>query len=254
MTGPNSCDPVATAGRRKVCRQDQNKRDSDAGRDAVSRSISRIYLFGKRRMKMIRIGLSALALIGCDSVLAQQPVADIGIEVSVEPVGVTPPGTEISITVTLTNLGMDTSSALFVWTRTSNGTELSFPPLQRTGDDTGPCVNASPGQPPPPGVIFFPRQAIRDIPPGEGRTCTFDFRVLETTTLAQISRWTAFPASGSVPLDDPNDANNVADVLLLFAEPPDPVAVPALSARAMIMLGFLLGVVGFAGLWKSSIR
>jgi len=195
-------------------------------------------------MNMMRVGLFALALLGCVSVSAQQPVADIGIEVSVEAAGVTPPGTVINIAITITNFGMDTSSALFVWTRTSNGTGLSFPPLQRTGDDTGPCVNASPGQPPPPGVIFFPRQAIRDIPPGEGRTCTFDFLVLETTTLAQVSRWTAFPAVDSVPLDDPNDANNVADVLLLFAEPPDPVSVPALSAWASIVLILMLGSIG----------
>lgn len=69
-------------------------------------------------MNTIRIGLFALALIGCDSVLGQQPVADIGIEVSVEPVGVTPPGTVINIAITITNFGMDTSSALFNWTRT----------------------------------------------------------------------------------------------------------------------------------------
>jgi len=195
-------------------------------------------------MNMIRIGLSVFALIACVSALAQQPVADIGIEVSVEPVGVTPPGTVINIAITITNFGMDTSSALFNWTRTYNGTGFSFPPLQSTGDATGPCVSGSQGQPPPPGVIFFPRRLIRDIPPGESRTCTYDFLVLETTTLAQVSRWTAFPAIFPVPLDDPNDENNVADVLLLFGEPPDPVSVPAFSAWAWMVLVLLLGWIG----------
>ena len=43
-------------------------------------------------------------------------------------------------------------------------------------------------------------------------------------------------------MDDPNDANNVADVLLLFGEPPDPVSVPALTAWGLMILGLTLGL------------
>ena len=206
-------------------------------------------------MNMTRIGLFALALIGCDSVLAQQPVADLGIEVSVEPVGVTPPGTEGVISITITNFGPDTGTGTFRWVPTSTGTGFGYPPLEFTGIGTGPCRVSSFGQPPPGDNFGF--QVARDILPGDSQTCTYGFRVAETTILNQVARWDVAALDGLIILDDPNDANNVADVLLLFAEPPDPVAVPALSARAMIMLGFLLGllgVVGFAGLWKSSIR
>lgn len=99
-------------------------------------------------------------------------------------------------------------------------------------------------------MIFFPRRLIRDIPPGESRTCTYDFLVLETTTLAQVSRWTAFPAIFPVSLDDPNDENNVADVLLLFAEPVATVSVPALSAWSLLILVLIFGSIGVGALGR----
>jgi len=64
--------------------------------------------------------------------------------------------------------------------------------------------------------------------------------------IAQIARW---EVSGA---NDPNDANNVADVLLLFAEPPDAVSVPALSAWSVVVLVLMLGSIALrsgAGHW-----
>ena len=193
-------------------------------------------------MNMTRIGLFALALIGCDSVLAQQPVADIGIEVSVEPVGVTPPGTEGVISITITNYGPDTGTGTFRWVPTSTGTGFGYPPLEFTGIGTGPCRVSSFGQPPPGDNFGF--QVARDILPGDSQTCTYGFRVAETTILNQVARWDVAALDGLIILDDPNDANNVADVLLLFAEPPDPVSVTVMSEWALIVLVLMLGSIG----------
>jgi len=190
-------------------------------------------------MNMTRIGLFALALIGCDSVLAQQPVADIGIEVSVEPVGVTPPGTKGVISITITNFGPDTGTGTFRWVPTSTGTGFGYPPLEFTGIGTGPCRVSSFGQPPPGDNFGF--QVARDILPGDSQTCTYGFRVAETTILNQVARWDVAALDGLIILDDPNDANNVADVLLLFGEPPDPVSVATLSDWSLLILVLMFG-------------
>jgi len=190
-------------------------------------------------MNRIRTGLFALALMGCFPVLAQQPVADIGIEVSVEPDGVMPPGTEGAFSIVITNFGPDTGAGTFRWNPTDNGAGFGYPPLEFTGTRTGPCRVSSFGQPLPGDNFGF--QIARDIPSGESRTCTYGFRVPETTILRQVARWSVAALDGLIILDDPNEANNVADVLLIFAEPPAPVSVPATSAWAAILLALLLG-------------
>ena len=53
------------------------------------------------------------------------------------------------------------------------------------------------------------------------------------------------PYQRLVPVDDFGYGfNNIADVLLLFAEPPAPVSVPAFSAWAWMVLVLLLGWIG----------
>jgi len=98
----------------------------------------------------------------------------------------------------------------------------------------------------PPGFPFFPPWIIQDIGAGESQVCSFGFEVSDTMQIAQIARW---EVSGA---NDPNDANNVADVLLLFAEPPDAVSVPALSAWSVVVLVLMLGSIALrsgAGHW-----
>jgi len=169
---------------------------------------------------------------------AGEPAADFSIEASVAPGGVMPPATQGAVTITITNEGPDTGTAIFRMLRTDDGTGFNdYPPLefQFPGGLTGPCQNAP--QPPLPGESFLV-WIVRDILAGESRTCTFAFLVADTEQISQIGRWRVETSSGP---DDPNDANNVADVLLLFGEPPEPVSVPALSAWAAIVLVLMLG-------------
>lgn len=179
-------------------------------------------------------------MIAFNPALAGGPLADLGIEVEVEPAGITPPGTKLVALVTITNQGPDTGSALFTVRQTNDGIGFSFPPIAIFGLLSGPCT-VDPLFDPPPEIFFVP-WIIRDIPAGESRACTFSFTVLETTKKSQIARWAVFAIGGS---DDPDDTNNVANVLIRFAESPDPVAVPGLNLPGLLLLALLLGWIAF---------
>src|SRR6056297_3350427 len=92
--------------------------------------------------------LFALALGLTVPAQAQQRVADIGIEVRIEPPGVTPPGTEGIVSITITNDGPDVGAGVFRWNQTGDVTGLSYPPLEFLGRIVGPCTISSFGQPP----------------------------------------------------------------------------------------------------------
>ncbi len=184
--------------------------------------------------------LFALALGLTVPAQAQQRVADIGIEVRIEPPGVTPPGTEGIVSITITNDGPDIGAGVFRWNQTGDVTGLSYPPLEFLGRIVGPCTISSFGQPPI-GDNFGLHQ-VRDIPPGETRVCTYGFRVLETTKLKQIARWSVFARDGLNLLDDPNDTNNADEILLTFSGLADIRPVPVLSWFGLFTLVLLLGL------------
>jgi len=186
-------------------------------------------------MSPIRILVSAFLMAACGQLSAGESAADLAIAASVQPDGILSPGTEVIATITITNNGPDIGIASFALRRTPDGTGSSFPPLVPQGLITGPCRIDPRADPLPPGFPFFPPWIIQDIGAGESRVCSFGFEVSDTMQIAQIARW---EVSGA---NDPNAANNVADVLLLFAEPPDPVSVPAFSAWAAIILVLMLG-------------
>lgn len=193
---------------------------------------------------------AVFAMIAVDPVSAGEAVADLSIDAAVQPTGVTAPGTEGIVTITITNLGPDTGSAIFTMLRTNDGTALSFPPLEFSGPTTGPCGFIPPGQPGPGQSIgIFGHWSTLNMAPGERRDCTFGFEVLETTKTSQIGRWAVSTTSGA---DDPNDTNNVSEVLLRFTESPEPVSVPILSPWAVVILAFLLGLIAPSGLAKCS--
>lgn len=186
-------------------------------------------------MSPIKIWFSALLVTAFSHVLAGQAINDLGIGVTVQPQGVTPPGTEGTVAITITNDGPNIASvATFRWLATNDGSGLSYPPLGFPGPFDGPC-RFSIGLPPP--GDFFGTWVIRDISPGESRTCTFGFRVLETTKTSQIARWEV----NEFEADDPNPTNNEAEVLLRFAGNSDPVSVPALSVTGFLVLVFMVG-------------
>jgi len=68
--------------------------------------------------------------------------------------------------------------------------------------------------------------------------------VAETSVTAQIGQWSIERFSGP---DDPNDANDVADVLLRFAELPEPEPIPLLSFTGVLLLVLLLGLLACHG-------
>ena len=190
-------------------------------------------------MSPIRILLSAILLIALNPALAGGPVADLGIEAAVQPAGITPPGTEGTVIITITNHGPDTGSAAFEMIRTNDGAGFSFPPLEFSGLKTGPCNFLPPGQPPPGETVgIFGSWSTLGMMPGEPRTCTFGFRILETSKMSQIMRW---EVSATGVADDPNPTNNQAEVLLRFAGNSDPLSVPILPPWALLILVLLFG-------------
>ena len=189
-------------------------------------------------MSPTRVFISAFLMAACGQVSAGESTADLAIAASIQPGGILPPGTELIATITITNNGPDTGNATFYIRPTPVGTGSSFPPLVLQGLIAGPCRIDPRFDPLPPGFPYFPPWIIQGIGAGESRVCSFGFEVSDTMQIAQIARW---EVSGA---NDPNDANNVADVLLLFGEPPDPVSVPAFSAWAAIILVLMLGSIG----------
>ena len=66
------------------------------------------------------------------SIAAQggEPLADLALSVSVAPDSSIPPGTEGTITLSITNLGPITASGIFGWDPTDIGGDFSDPPLE----------------------------------------------------------------------------------------------------------------------------
>ena len=195
-------------------------------------------------MKYSRVSLLAFLFV-VGQVSAGEPAADFSISASVVPGGVMPPDTEGVVAITLTNLGPDGGSLLFSMQTTDDGTGFfSFPPLHFQFPEAflaGPCVSG-PFQLPPSNE--FLTWVVLDMAAGQSVECMYAFKVAETSKISQIGRWTVEQFSGP---GDPNDANNVADVLLRFAEPHEPVSIPALSAWAAIILVLMIGSIGLFG-------
>ncbi len=200
-------------------------------------------------MKYSRVSLLAFLFV-VGQVSAGEPAADFSISASVAPGGVMPPGTEGVVTISITNHGPDDDTPLFGMLRTDDGTGVfNFPPLHFEFPEallTGRCV-APPVQLPPEGE--FLSWIIADMTAGERVECTYAFTVANTSVTIQVGRWAVRPFSGA---GDPNDTNNVADVLLRFAEAPEPVSVPVLSPQALVILMVMLGLIGVFGLAKHS--
>lgn len=183
--------------------------------------------------------LLAVALFCFGSASAGDQVADFSIDASVIPSGVTPPGTAGVLTIVVSNIGPDSGVPIFEMERTDDGTGVStFPPLQFEFPGallTGPCT--TPPEPVPPQGEFL-SWITPTLEASESVECTFAFTVGETSVLSQVARWAVRPFSGAT---DSNDENNVANVLLRFAESTQPVSVPVNSVWASLILMVLLG-------------
>lgn len=190
---------------------------------------------------MMRLGFFALLFMACTSVEAGTPSADLGLEVGIQPGGVMPPGTDGVLSLSITNYGPDAQAGLIGWAATDDGVGFSFPPLDFTGVVKGSCGVSPIGQPGPGDTFGF--VLTPDLEPGETAICTFGFRVRETTTLSQIAQWGVGPFGSA---EDPNDSNNLVEVLLIFSPLGDIRPVPTLSWVGMLSLALLV--------WLAAIR
>ena len=200
-------------------------------------------------MKYCRVSILTLLLV-FGSTSAGEPAADLSISAAVAPSGVTPPGTEGVVTITVTNIGPDESTPLFSMRRTDDGTGVfDFPPLHFQFPGallTGRCVTVPVPLPPAGEFLIW---IIPHMTAGETVECTYAFTVADTSTVAQVAEWGVGRFSGP---DDPNNANNVAGVLLRFAESPEPVSVKVFSPWGLLVLLLLLGSISVCGLARRS--
>lgn len=199
-------------------------------------------------MKFVRILVLAILLVAVGHLSAGEPLADFSISAEVLPGGVMPPGTEGIVTITVTNLGPDEGTPLFRMRRTDNGTGFfDYPPLHFEFPGallTGPCVNVPLNL--PPGDPFL-GWIVHDMVVGDSIDCEFAFTVAETSVTAQIGQWSIERFSGP---DDPNGANNVADVLLRFAELSEPEPIPLLSFTGALLMLLMLGLLACHGVLR----
>lgn len=187
---------------------------------------------------MIRLAVLAYTLLCSFAVEAGSATADISMDVSIVPSNPVTPGTEGTISISITNLGPDAAPfVLFQWFQTETGMGTEYPPLEFLALESGPCGISPIIQPGPDDT--FGVWTTNNVGPGESRTCNFGFRVSETTVVRQRARWESFVFNAN----DPNQSNNEAELLLVFAEMPDPEPIPALSGRGLIMLALLLGLI-----------
>lgn len=187
---------------------------------------------------MIKIGLFIALFVYCAQAFAGDEQADVSIEVTIQPIGVMPPGTEGTIGITITNFGPAIDAGLFRWRPTNNGSNISYPPIVFTGGMTGPCGVSPIGQPPP--GDNFGLQLTPDLLPGENVTCTYDFQVEETKILNQIGRWDVVPPR---TFNDPDESNNEDEVMFVFSVLADTQSVPSISRLGLLILTILLGFI-----------
>lgn len=181
--------------------------------------------------------LLTIALIGyslCHAA-AGELSADVVIAVDVEPEGAIPSGTEGTISITLENLGPDTATVTFQWLAAADGT--GFPPLAFPSPVVGPCLVSPVGQPGPGDNFGF--WVTYELMPGESRTCSFEFLVLETELLSQTVRFVAsvfFLGMPVSPDDDPDLSNNEAELQFVYSNLIVSRPVPLLSFSGLVLL------------------
>ncbi|NKI34712.1 hypothetical protein HFP89_05990 [Wenzhouxiangella sp. XN79A] len=184
---------------------------------------------------------------------AGAPSADVALEVRIEPVGAIPPGTEGTITVTISNFGPNAANVFFSWLPSEDG--AGFPPLAFPVFAVGPCFVSPVGQPGPGDNFGF--WVTYDLLPGEAVDCSFEFVVLQTNLLSQTARWVAsvfFTGQPISPDDDPDLSNNQAELNFVYSDLIAPHPVPLLSFPGILLLAFVLTIGSFLSMRWSATR
>jgi hypothetical protein len=172
-----------------------------------------------------------------------RPQVDLSVSVTTSPVPFVPGGI-VTVTMTVHNAGPETAGAMLPNQQSIVILEKPYDLV----DHAAPFVlfepatgcNAYAHVPDPiPGVpggglaLLF-TYYFDAIGPGQSRTCVYRLRILPSTQADIATYWETLNPNE----DDINPSNNRFDYTFIAAEPPAPVAVPALSPIA----GFLLGI------------
>lgn len=188
-------------------------------------------------MKILTAAVLA-GLILAGGVAAQAPpVADLELEIVVEPVGLKPPGSRGHFRFTLTNLGPDPAGSGGTGIGTisvHSGSIPSFveydPVIRLDPLGSGPCVpfrRIDSGPPGYPVVVAYAFLFDR-MEPGESRVCEFEFFIDPAVDFDIPWRWWA---SSSLDNDPTPNHHLIVDFLI-----GNPHAIPTLSTAGIVVL------------------
>ncbi|WP_150132072.1 hypothetical protein [Dokdonella koreensis] len=154
------------------------------------------------------------------------------------------PGGIVTVTMTVHNAGPDTAGATLPDQQSIIVLERGYdivdrpPPFVLFEPATGCNAYARETEPipglPGGGLAYLFLYYFDAIGPGESRTCVYRVRFLPSTQEDFATDWLTTSPND----DDINPSNNRFDYTFVAAEPPAPVAVPALSPASWFLLGF----------------
>ena len=185
------------------------------------------------------IGVLCWMVFALTPAIASSKSADLGVSFTVQPSTFPLPNSVGSVTVTVTNYGPDTVSAVGV--HSSNWEDGKQILLFRTPDtqcDFGYGFYDGPTPLVYAGLLFN----SAPLPPGAQESCTVGITVYQNATGQYPLYFTVSPYELGVV--DPNPRNNQSPTVTLFLSP---IAVPALTTFALVLMAVLIALI--AALW-----
>jgi len=190
-----------------------------------------------------RLGAALTCVASVSAIAGARPQVDLSVSVTTSPEPFVPGGI-VTVTMTVHNAGPDTAGATLPNQRSIIILEKAYdivdrpPPFVLLEPATGCSAYAHVSEPipgvPGGGIAFLFSYYFDAIGPGESRTCIYRVRFLPSTQEDFATDWLTTSPND----DDINPSNNRFDYTFVAAEPPAPVAVPALSPASWFLLGF----------------
>jgi len=187
-----------------------------------------------------------VAVLACmasvPAVAGARPQVDLSVSVTTSPEPFVPGGI-VTVTMTVHNAGPETAGAMLPNQQSIVILEKPYDLVDRPAPfvlfepATGCTAYAHVTEPipgvPGGGIAFLFTYYFDAIGPGESRTCVYRLRILPSTQADFATYWETINPNE----DDINPSNNRFDYTFIAAEPPAPVAVPALSPTGWFLLG-----------------
>jgi len=189
-----------------------------------------------------RLGAFLACVASVSAIAGARPKVDLSVSVTTSPVPFEPGGI-VTVTMTVHNAGPDAAGATLPNERSVIVREKPYgiverpPPFVLFEPATGCSAYAQESEPipglPGGGLTYLFSYYFDTVGPGESRTCVYRVRFLPSTQEDFATNWRISSAND----DDTNPNNNQFDYTFIAAEPPAPVAVPALSLTGWLLLG-----------------